>query len=133
MKAQKIEMAQEREILMRMATSTEFLRSIIPSVRPEYFKSSYARLVATWVAEYWMDYKKAPGADLQAIYQRKINELGDDEDTQDALDAFLIRLSKDYANGPEQVNIPLRDQGGDRLHEYAVPGRPPGQARSRDR
>lgn len=100
-------MAQEREILMRMATSTEFLRAIIPSVRPEYFKSSYARLVATWIAEYWGDYKKAPNADLQAVYQRKINELGDDEETQDALDAFLIRLSKDYAEGPEQVNIPF--------------------------
>lgn len=107
MKAERIEMNQERDLLMRMVTSTEFLRAILPVVKTDYFKSSYARLVAGWVLEYWDQYKTAPGPNIQTIYQRKINELGDDEETQDVLETFLVRLSKDYVKGPEQLNIPF--------------------------
>ena len=54
----------EGDILTAMITSTGFLHETVGMYRKEYF-SDYARLISQWVADYYLQYRQAPGKEIQ--------------------------------------------------------------------
>lgn len=95
MKRKKINLDEERKIIIYMITSDEYLKAIINLIRPSHFKSSYARIVSGWITEYWKQYEKNPGKDIQDIYKIKKKTIMDEEES-DSVSEFLLRISKEY-------------------------------------
>ncbi len=85
----------ERALITNMIVNDRFCREIVPVFRPALLQTGYAREVSGWVLEYWGQYKKAPGRDIQNIYQHKRKSLRDDEEA-DNIAEFLRRLSAEY-------------------------------------
>lgn len=84
----------EKRIITGLIVDTKFCRDAVPILRQKYFQIDYAKKVAHWVQEYYKKYKKAPGKDIQSIFQAE-------EKTLKAVDAgiieeFLKELSTNY-------------------------------------
>ena len=95
MKKTKVDMNPERQIITNMIVSDQFLREITPIFRSSLLKTEYAREVATWIEEYWNQYKSSPGKDIQNIWHHKKGNLGDEEEAENIAD-FLGRLSSEW-------------------------------------
>ena len=95
MKKIKISMNEERKLITNLIVSDRFCKEIIPLLRTNYLKSSYARETATWIIEYYEQFKKAPGKDIKSIYHVK-RALIKDAETVDNISSFLSSISKDY-------------------------------------
>lgn len=90
-----IEVNEERVLVTSMVVSTEFLNKIEPVLEVRLFDSPYAKLVATWVLEFHKATKKAPGANISQIYQRKCPDLTE-EDTE-MVGKFLTSISEKHS------------------------------------
>jgi len=109
MKVKEIDASIERQIVTQAITSTKFLREVSLVLKPLYMKSSYAKIVLSWVLEYWRVYKEAPGKHIQDLYKKNASTIRDEDDTE-LISEFLLRLSKDYENNdvhPERDNTPF--------------------------
>lgn len=104
MTIEKVDLSQERQIIIMMIVSTEFLNQIIPVLKIRYLKSSYAKTVAKWIIEYYNEFKEAPGKNIQSIYQTKLSSLRNEQDTE-LIAEFLSRLSKDWEKESLTHNI----------------------------
>lgn len=98
---EKIDASQERSLITLAITNTEFLKEIHPLCKPEFLKSSYARVVWGWISQYYQTYSSAPGPDIQDIYVKRKLDLDEDEQ---AIALFLSSLSEEYDR--ELHNVP---------------------------
>jgi len=106
LKRETIKLDKERTIITYMVVNDRFLNEIIPVFRTSYLKSSYAKLVANWIIEYWEQYKCAPKKNIQDLYISKYKLLKeDDEEDNDNIKLFLSNLSKNYETYSEPTNI----------------------------
>jgi len=92
---EKIDLSQERTIIIMMIVSTDFLNRIAPVTKPKYFKSKYSRIISEWILEYWQEYRQAPDKNIQEIYRLKSKYLQEEEDTETIME-FLRKLSKEW-------------------------------------
>ena len=97
MKVKKLNLDNERKILIYLITSDDFCKRIIPIFHPAHLKSEYSRIVGEWIVEYYSKYKEAPKQIIQEIYREKREYIKDEEDS-DLVADFLQKLSTDYAN-----------------------------------
>lgn len=104
MKIEEIDLSQERQIIIMMIVSTEFLNQIIPILKIRYFKSSYAKTIVKWIIDYYNEFKIAPEKNIQSIYQSKLPTLKNEEDTEIISD-LLLSLSNDWKNKSSIHNI----------------------------
>lgn len=95
MRREKIDLSPERQIITNMIVSEPFLRSISPIFKPQLLKTGYAKEVATWIVEYYNQFKENPGKNIQSIYRHKKKDLRDEEEA-DNISEFLKRLSEDW-------------------------------------
>lgn len=58
----------ERQIIIGLITSTEFLQQIREEWNPQYIESVTAKRLATWCWDYFNKYNKAPGRDIEGIF-----------------------------------------------------------------
>ena len=72
----------ERKISIGFITSTEYLQQVRDLWDPRWMESDTARLLTSWCVEYFDQYNKAPGKDIEGIYTEK-----------------PVRLPKDKVNG----------------------------------
>lgn len=86
----------ERLIIIGLITSTEFCRRIKPHWQPRLLESSTAEELATWCWQYYEEYKKAPGKEIETIYFRKITEGLDKEMAEEIEEELLPDLSEEY-------------------------------------
>lgn len=101
MKREKLNSLSERDLLIGMITSDNFCREIAPIINPRQLEVEYARIVASWVKDYYAMYLKAPKQDITKLYRIHCEELKD-EALQDNVLSFIEKLSDDYEN---QANI----------------------------
>jgi hypothetical protein len=85
----------ERKFIINLITSDRFCKEITPLIRSQYFNTSYAREVSSWIIEYYQQFEKAPGKDIKSIYHSKRSAI-QDEDTIDEVSTFLSSISKEY-------------------------------------
>ena len=95
MNRQKIDLSEERKIITYMIVSQRFLREISNVIHINHLESSYAKIVARWLLEYWGNYKDCPGKNIKEIYNQKKKAINDEDDVE-LIKEFLSRLSKDY-------------------------------------
>lgn len=95
MKREKLDSLSERDLLIGMITSDNFCREIAPIINPRQLEIEYARIVASWVKEYYDMYGKAPKQDVTKLYRSHCEELRD-EALQDNVLSFIEKLSTDY-------------------------------------
>jgi len=104
MKRKRIDLFQERQIITYMIINSDFLRRIVPVVKPKYFESIYGRLVSEWVIEYFNEFKEAPEKHIQDIYNRKSKFIREEEEVE-IVKEFLLQLSKDWEKQKKIQNI----------------------------
>ncbi|MFA5419957.1 MAG: hypothetical protein WC341_16005, partial [Bacteroidales bacterium] len=98
-----------------MITSTPLLARLKGIAEPQLFESSYARVVAGWIWEYYELTSVAPERGMQDIYQRKLVDL--DEDLRDLIATFLTNLSQEWERAtPNNVDFSFEED----LHYFKV-------------
>jgi len=96
-KSKEVESTTERRIIIGMIVSDAFLRDIVPLYKPTFLRSTFARTIAAWCISFYKKYEKAPGREIQTIFERKVNK-GLDEDLADLIESFLSELSNEFEN-----------------------------------
>ena len=95
MRREKINALNERDLLYGLITSEKFCREICPILNPRYLEVDYARLVASWIKEYYDEYKTCPERDISKLYRSHSEDLNDDA-LKDNILTFLDKIDKDY-------------------------------------
>lgn len=104
MKQEKIDLSQERKILIYMIVSTQFLKEIFPAVQIKFFKSSFSKLVSQWIIDHFNQYQEAPGKHIQDIYETRHSTIRNEDDLE-MVSSFLSSLSKEWENYQDLGNI----------------------------
>ena len=97
MKREKLDTLNERDLLIGLITSEKFCREICPILNPRLLEVEYARTVASWIKEFYSNFKKAPGKDILKLYRAKCEEITD-EDLQENILTFIEKVCKDFDN-----------------------------------
>jgi len=97
MKIQKIQLDDERKIIINLIMDTQYCKEILPLINPSYWATNYARTVSGWIDEYYQEFKVAPQKNIKSIYRNKKTFINDDEE-QDEISTFLQSISKQYEN-----------------------------------
>jgi len=91
----KIDTKDEQNILIGMITNTNYLGQIIDILNYSLFKISFSRKIIKWCVDYYKKYNKAPGKDIQDIYEAEKRKA--DNETEYALVGdFLQKLSEKH-------------------------------------
>ncbi len=107
----------ERRIVTGLIVSTEYAQEIEPLWKSRYMESESARMIAGWCLEYYRQYQKAPGKDIEGIFAEKIKSLSRTQ-AQDIED-ILAGLSEEYER--KQFNVQyLLDQTRTYFKERAL-------------
>ena len=69
----KIDNYQEEKLLMALVVSPAVLKELAPSMKPDFFFSSYSRHVARLCLEYWGKYRTSPGKHIFDFLADAIN------------------------------------------------------------
>lgn len=64
----------ERQIIIACITSTDYLQQIRNIWDPRYLESATAKRIAGWCWEYFEQYNKCPGRDIESIYYAKLKK-----------------------------------------------------------
>lgn len=86
----------ERKISIGFITSTEYLQQVRDLWDPRWMESDTARLLTSWCVEYFDQYNKAPGKDIEGIYTEKLRT-GLPKDKGEWIEEILTSLSEEYA------------------------------------
>ncbi len=94
----------ERRSIIELNTSTEYIRQIENIWDTQLLESSTARMLASWVWEYYGKYHKAPGKEIENIYYQKLKEGLSKEIGEEIETEILPSLSSEYEE--TEINIP---------------------------
>jgi hypothetical protein len=86
----------ERQIVIGLIVSTDFLQQVRPIWENRLLKVDSAQRLAQWCIEYFDQYHKAPGLDIEQIYFEKLREGYVEKDLAEAIEDDLRDLSEEY-------------------------------------
>ena len=86
----------EKQIITAMIVSTHFLSKVQPLINLDFFANDFAQIIGKWVLEYYSNYKKAPEANIQKIYE--VNKNNIDKASADIVSTFLKKISSEYVD-----------------------------------
>lgn len=98
----------ERRIIIGLIVSTEYLQEITPLWNSRYIESATARLLASWCLEYYHQYQKAPGRDIEGIFMDKARNLPSSQ--VEDIEQILSGLSDEYSKAERFNHQYLIDQ-----------------------
>jgi hypothetical protein len=87
----------EKQILISMIVSTEYLLRNRRKIQIEYFQLDYVRKIVPWVLEYFDKYRLAPVNHIEDIYTVESSHLKEEE--KELISLFLQGLSEKYEEG----------------------------------
>ena len=102
---QRVDATSERNIVIGMVTSDQFMREIAPLYRPELMEVPFARTVAEWCMGHFRRYGKAPQATIQDIFDAANGKRQLDEAEAKLISAFLLSLSEEHEQS-KRFNAP---------------------------
>ena len=73
LKRKKIDSIAEKNMLTGLITSDRFCKEVMPVVRPEFLQVEYSKTLVNWIKEYYEQYDKAPGKDIEISFLLKGN------------------------------------------------------------
>jgi hypothetical protein len=86
----------ERQIIIGLITSTEFIQHIHVNWDNSLLESKTAQRLALWCMEYFEKYKRAPGKDIESIYFEKLRTGDLPKDLGEDIEEILEDLSEEY-------------------------------------
>jgi len=100
----------ERRIITGLIVSTDYMRQTRSSWKPSLLQSKTARMLASWCIEYFDQYEKAPGKDIEGIYIQKLRGKNLTDEQAEDIEDILDDLSDEYKRA-DKFNVDyLRDQ-----------------------
>jgi hypothetical protein len=93
----------ERRVVIGMITDAGVLGRIASKWETETLQARWSNLVGGWCVKYFRQYGKAPGKDIEAMFEAWALD-GADEETTKIVEAFLSGLSGEYARIAQQTN-----------------------------
>ncbi len=93
----------EREIIIALITSDQYIKNINRIYKPHFLLSDSARKLASWCFEYYSRYSKAPKKDIERIYTDRLKE-GLNPEEGEGIERILEGLSKQYEES-EDFNV----------------------------
>ena len=119
MKAYKVETRVEQLILTGMIISDRFLQEVQQMYRPELIEVPAVKIVSGWCIDFYKKQKKAPGKDIQSIYDSAVRE-GLDKDRVESIERFLLKASTEYERA-DKLNVSyLLDVAEKRFKEVSL-------------
>ena len=95
MKISRVDLSEEVKLLTNLIVSDRFCEIVIPMLRPDDLSSPFSRIVASWVMDYYREFKRAPGKDISSIYKSRKKELRDEDSTENLL-ALIKRIDDEW-------------------------------------
>lgn len=95
----------DRRILTALITSERFLREVRELWSGERIEAPWARLVAAWAVDFWDQYRRPIGREIQDRYGRAVREREAAPPVLAAAEEFLAGLSAEYDAAPEATNV----------------------------
>jgi intein/homing endonuclease len=93
----------EYKLLTSMIISDKFLKEIQYIFSPNLLRDPVIGLVGQWTLDYYKKYDKAPNSHLKDIFDDESGILRDEQSIE-FVQKFLIKLSRDYADGKTEIN-----------------------------
>ncbi len=85
----------ERRIITGLIVSTDYIQQVYSFWNPKLLATPTSRLITSWCIEYFDQYRKAPGRDIEGIYTQKCKE-GLQQDKAEWIEDILEGLSEEY-------------------------------------
>jgi len=102
MQIAKVDSRKEEKTLLASITNTDFLNQIRPNIAIPLFTTKATKTVMKWCVDYFDRYEKAPGNQLNTIYENSDLTLSDTD--KEYIDALLIKLSN-LSNTASDFNV----------------------------
>ncbi len=99
----KMKLTREKELLIGLIVSDDFIRQISPVLQTTYLQASSSKIIARWCLEYYDEYNKAPDMVIKEIYNENKKNL--DEEDALLIAKTLAHISDTYEE-KEKYNIP---------------------------
>ena len=93
-KREKIDSSIEKRIITGMVVNTEFLSKVVPLISENMF-SEYSQILSTWCVEYFNQYAKAPGKQIELLFEEKRDQI--EESVEKNISSYLQSLSNEYS------------------------------------
>ena len=97
MNRERIDLFQERQIIIYMIVSPKYLKEIQSIIKPDYFNSPYGQTISKWVLEYFNEFKTSPGKQIKDIFYQKSVTIKNKDHVENVSD-FLSSISDEYEN-----------------------------------
>lgn len=104
MKIKRTEGSQERTVLIGMITDRAVLGAIASRWSEGMFSSRWGNLIASWCVDFFQRYKKAPGKNIEGLFDHWANEATRDKETVQLIERFLSSLSGEYQKLKQAIN-----------------------------
>ena len=86
----------ERQIVIGLIVSTDFLQQIRPGWEPALLEAQTAKVIAPWCVEYFDEFGKAPGKLIETIYFEKLREGEIPKNINEDVEESLRDLSEEF-------------------------------------
>ena len=95
MKREKIDLLNEKDILVGLIASDEFCKEISPIIDIKDLQVDYSRVIVSWIKPYFDEFGKAPKTDILKLYRSHISEISN-ESLQNNILTFIEKLDEKY-------------------------------------
>lgn len=96
MKREKIDLLNEKDILVGLIVSDEFCKEISPIIDIKDLQVDYSRVIVSWIKPYFEEFGKAPKTDILKLYRSHISEISN-ESLQNNILTFIEKLDEKYS------------------------------------
>lgn len=96
MKREKIDLLNEKDILVSLIVSDEFCKEISPIIDIKDLQVDYSRVIVSWIKPYFEEFGKAPKTDILKLYRSHISEISN-ESLQNNILTFIEKLDEKYS------------------------------------
>lgn len=96
----------ERKIIIGLITQDDFIKQVYLELKSEYFVSDTAKILWEWCRDYFSDFQKSPGVQIENIFFEKVRSKTIPDTLAEELEQNILPgLSEEYEK--ENVNIKL--------------------------
>lgn len=95
MKREKIDLLNEKDILVGLIVSDEFCKEISPIIDIKDLQVDYSRVIVSWIKPYFEEFGKSPKTDILKLYRSHISEISN-ESLQNNILTFIEKLDEKY-------------------------------------
>ena len=101
---EKIDVSNEIDIILNLIMSNNFCKEIIPILRVRDLELDYARIIATWIIEYYNKFNESPKNNFMKLYRSHTLEI-DNDDLRENILTFIQKVDNYEINKNEDFSI----------------------------